>query len=430
MLRMTAAGLPLTRSRLNLNTLELFLPPGWPDRPGPVHWCVSGSNPAYGEVDRLEELPTTLRWAALIVWTPPADTLLTQATLPTRSARKIAQALPYALEDRLLADPEELHFAYQRIDDGTLAVAVTARERLLAWTQALQRAGLQPGSLCPATLALPMDVEDWAAAIVDELLWVRRGSYAGFSCAAEIDAPPKLLQAALAEVRGSGQAPLRLTLFNAPPELDVQRWGETLDLEVVRARAPLWEERLTGIAPLNLLQGEFAPSRGMRARLQPLLPATAMILVWLLGTLALDTSEWWRLHRAQRAYEQNIAALFRQTFPESKVVLDPALQMERNLGALRARGGQSDGSGLLAVLAGIVPALRAETRLDLRALRYADAKLTLDLRLPDFEALERTKNAMAAGGKLRIEVLGATRQTTGVEGRLRVEVAPASGGSG
>ncbi len=429
MLRTTAASLPLTRPRLNLNTLELFLPPAWPEHSGPVHWCLSGANPAHGQVDGLEELPTKLRWAALIVWTPPADTLLTQAMLPTRSARKIAQALPYALEDRLLTDPEALHFAYQRVADGTLAVAVTARERLQAWTQALRSAGLQPGSLCPASLALPLDVEDWAAAFVGEWLWVRRGPYAGFSCAAEIDAPPKLLQAALLELRGSGQAPLRLTLFNAPPELDVQRWGQTLDLEVVRARSLLWEERLTGIAPLNLLQGEFAPSRGMRARLQPLLPAAIMLLLWLLATFAFDVSEWWRLHRAQRAYEQSMNALFRETFPDAKVVLDPALQMERNLGTLRARGGQSDGSGLLAVLARTVPALRAESRLDLRALRYADAKLTVDLRLPDFEALERAKNAMALGGKLHVEVLSATRQASGVEGRLRVEAAPAPGRS-
>ncbi len=425
---LTGIGAPLARTRLSLSTLELFMPHGWPERAGPVYWCLGGSSAAHGRAEDLEQLPPNLKWAALIVWTPPADTLLTQAVLPTRSSRKIAQALPYALEDQLLVDPEQLHFAHQRMDDGALAVAVTARARLQSWLQALHAAGLQPGSLCPATLAVPMDVDDWSAACVEEWLWIRRGPYAGFTCAVETDAPPRMLQAALAEARAAQQAPGRLTLFNAPADLDLPRWQALLGMEVRRARGPLWEERIASIAPLNLLQGEFAPGRGMRSRLQPLAPAAAMLAAWVAATVALDAWEWWGLRHTQRDYEQAMSALFRQTFPEAKVVLDPALQMERNLQSLRARSGQPDGSGLLPVLARVAPAFGAGV--ELRALRYADAKLTLDMRLPDFEALERTKNAMTAAGKLRVEVLGATRQTGGVDGRLRVEAAGASTAGG
>ena len=77
----------------------------------------------------------------VIVWTPAAESLLLRAQLPTRSAAKIAQALPFALEDQLIDPPEQLHFAFAREADGALAVAVTARERMEAWLAALQAAG-------------------------------------------------------------------------------------------------------------------------------------------------------------------------------------------------------------------------------------------------------------------------------------------------
>src|SRR5712671_5913314 len=87
----------------------------------------------------------------IIVWTPAAETLLLRASLPTRSAAKIVQALPYALEEQLIEPPERLHFAYTREADGSLAVAVTSRERMDRWLSALAAAGLEPTRLAPVT---------------------------------------------------------------------------------------------------------------------------------------------------------------------------------------------------------------------------------------------------------------------------------------
>ncbi len=408
--------------RVAANVLEIFLPHGWPQSQASIHWTArTGTEITRGKVDALEELPAHVRRHVLLVWTPPADTLLTQASLPTRNRRKIAQALPYALEEQLLGDPADLHFAYQRHNEETLAVAVTARERMQAWLQALHDARLQPTRLCPATLSLPLDVDDWALAFVDDWIWLRTAPYSGIVCRATQNGPPALVAAALEEARSTAQMPTRLTVFNAPADFARDKWASALELEIVLSEQSLWQARVSATPPLNLLQGDFAPARGLRKQLQPLLPAAIIASIWLIGTLGFTVGNWWQLNHKHRSYQQAMTALFRQVFPDAKVVLDPALQMQRNLETLQVQTGGAGSRDLLPLLAGIAPVMRANPQASLRTLKYEDAKLTLDLRLPDFEALEKIRNAMNGTATLRAEVLAANSRGSEVEGRLRIE---------
>src|SRR5947209_173201 len=104
--------------------LELWLPRDWPRDDADLRWrrVVSTGAVRQGSQRGLEGLAPA---EEIIVWTPAAETLLLRANLPTRSAAKIVQALPYALEEQLIEPPERLHFAYTHEADGSLAVAIT-----------------------------------------------------------------------------------------------------------------------------------------------------------------------------------------------------------------------------------------------------------------------------------------------------------------
>ncbi|MFQ6021155.1 MAG: type II secretion system protein GspL [Acidiferrobacterales bacterium] len=419
------AGLaPTAGQRLPRNTLGLFLPDGWPESGREIQWYVrSGANVSHGRAADLADLPTNLKATQLLVWTPPADTLLTQTILPTSSWSKIAQALPYALEDQVLGNPEDLHFAYQRQRDGGLAVAVTARERLTTWLDELHSADLRPMRLCPATLALPLQDQTWSVAFADGGLLVRTGAFTGFACAASVDRPPPVLTAALDEVRGRHDMPSELVVFNPPEGFSSDAWTSVLDVSVIISNRNFWEDGVSAFAALNLLQGDFALTGKLQDTLRPLLPVFVILGIWLAGTLAFTVWEWWQLNQAQQSDRQAMTALFRKTFPQAKTVLDPALQMQRNLETLQAKSGQTGANDLLSLLAHATPMLRAKNDVTLRTLKYADGKLTLDLSLPDFEALEVMKNAMSTTGKLEVEVLAANSRASGVEGRLRIQAA-------
>src|SRR6266545_2259442 len=135
--------------------LELWLPRNWPAGDSELRWrrIAAGGAVEQGAQRGLEGLAPA---EEIIVWTPAAETLLLRANLPTRSAAKIVQALPYALEEQLIEPPERLHFAYTHEADGSLAVAVTSRERMDRWVSALAAAGLEPTRLAPVTLSPPL----------------------------------------------------------------------------------------------------------------------------------------------------------------------------------------------------------------------------------------------------------------------------------
>ncbi len=423
------------------SALALYLPRGWPESQVPVQWWWYDDEGSLhsGQTSDLTELLAQGQAGKLHVWTPGTDTLLTTAVLPTRTRAKILQALPFALEDQLLSDPESMHYAYRPLGDNRLAVAVTARERISLWLKTLAEAGLKPSSLCPVTLALPVEssardaliADSWSLAFSGDEIWLRNGPFSGFACVAVDDKPPAILLSALQEARAKQHSPEQLNIFNPSAALDIKDWSEQLALPVVVQQQDMWESiHRLGFSlspdhpegqfpPLNLLQSEFAPAGQLRQFSEAVRPAAIMLGIWLAGTLIFNVGEWWQLSRTDKAQHAEMNALFRKSFPEAKVVVDPALQMQRNLASLQARSGVPSEADLLPLLARLAPVLQANTQNQLQAINYADATVTLDLTLPSFQALDNLKNALNAAG-LRVEVLTANSRPAGVEGRLRV----------
>jgi len=400
--------------------LDLVLPRGWPENGAPVAWHLrTPETVENGEVSDLRELTEGAASARLHVWTPTAESVMTHAILPTRSRQKIAQALPYALEEQVLDEPSNLQFAYTRETDGRLAVAITARTRLQAWLEALAGASLKPASLCPAALALPLAAESWSLAFTPDEILVRDGRATGFACPVCVDHPPAQLAIALRQAKRDQREPMNLIVFQAPPGFDPQAWSTALDLPVHLERQSFWQAHLDSSPPLNLLQGEYAPTGRWRDLARPLRPAAVMLGVWLLGSLVFDLWEWWGLRQQHLANRQEMMQIFRKTFPEVKTVLDPVPQMQRGLETLQARGGAANAHDLLPLLAHLAPVMRTQGQAKLHGMKYLDRSLTLDLSLPDLQTLETLKSSLKTSG-LQVEVLTANSQGGRVEGRLRL----------
>ena len=380
-------------------------------------WRPAQGEPEQGAVRELSELPAAARAGQVIAWTPGTDTLFTRVTLPTRSRAKILQALPYALEDQLLGEPETLNFSYRSQADGSLAVAVTARERFQGWLEAFKAAGLHLAALCPATLSPPIEDGCWSIGFDAEEVLVRSGELSGFACPLTPAAPPAALKAALREAVEQGSAPRELIVFNPPPSFVRAAW-EALGVPLaVREAVPL---SAIGSVPFNLLQRDFAPSGELRQSLRAMRPAAIMIGAWFIAVLALNLWEWWSLASSQRAARSEMTELFKNSFPEAKTVVDPVLQMERNLAILQANSGKVAPSDMLALLSKVSPMLQGNPQLKLRGLQYGDGAVTLDLNFPDFQMMESMKNTMGTRG-LHVEVLSANSRGTGVDTRLRLK---------
>ncbi len=284
-LDVAAAWLPREYDRL-----ELWLPRDWPGTDTELRWrrTEPGGAVRQGSQRGLEGLASA---GEVVVWTPAAETLLLRARLPTRSSSKIAQALPFALEDQLIDAPEKLHFAFTHEADGALAVAVTRRERMEGWLAALAAAGLAPARLAPVTLSLPLADRAWTLAFRDGEMVLRCGLHAGFGGPRESQ-PPGWLHTVLAEARAEAKAPERILLLDAPEDLDSAAWRTALGLPL----EPLASSRAAvPVAPLDLLQQRYVQRGGRGAALQrAYLPAAALLAAWLAVTLVFDAVDWAR----------------------------------------------------------------------------------------------------------------------------------------
>ena len=401
--------------------LDVILPSGWPETQEPLlwRWQRGKDKSQAGEATNLNEIPAALRGALVHVWTPATDTVLTTATLPTRARRKILQALPYVLEDRLLGDPETLHFAYRHEADGSLSVAVTSRERVNAWLQAFSQAGLRVVSLCPVTLLVPRALDCWSLSFSGHEILVRTGPVAGFVCSQSLEQPPPLLVSALQEAASQpGAAPENLVVFNAPRPFPVDAWSATLKLPVRVEPGSLWDKQGEPVAPVNLLQGQYSQSDSLFSGWRPFLPAAIMLGIWLLGNIAVDTSDWWRLRRQHAAAMQEMTGILLNSFPETKTVLDPAAQMQRSADALLSHSGKDE---FLALLARTASALQAAPG-KLHGVRYLDHSLTVEITWTTSTAPDAFRQALETAG-VRAEVLALTPRAGEVDGRIRLQSA-------
>lgn len=98
----------------------------------------------------------------VVVIIPGQEILLTGVDMPAMNRQRLNKAIPFALEETVAADLEDLHFATGvRAANGQICVAVSAREQLEYWMGILHNAGINADVLVPAVLAVPAEEVRW-----------------------------------------------------------------------------------------------------------------------------------------------------------------------------------------------------------------------------------------------------------------------------
>ena len=288
---------------------------------------------ALAEVPRGDEVEAVL---------PASRVLFARLKLPRVSQSTIRELLPYAVEDRLLADPSHIHaVAGSKDSRGETVVAVIDREWLQGMLDALARAGLRPLRAWPESALLAGGRGDW------NLVWSpARGMLVdddGVAATFDHDASgafPLALRLALDEAAARGDKPtgIRVHTDGGAALPDTATWSA--ESNVPFAAGSRWED-LARAEPapdsINLLQGEFSRRRGGRTRLPRAAVWLAVaIAVIQMSLVALDAG---RLRHERSKLESRREAIFRDAFPEARAVVDPELQMKRNLAELRRNHG-------------------------------------------------------------------------------------------
>jgi len=391
-----------------------------------VSWLPLGKNPSPQSprgTGTLEQAAEKLRGWRLVLIAPSCDILLTEVSIPSKNKQRLLQAAPFALENELTEEIDQLHFAVDhRADQTGSPVAVISRQRLESWLDRFHSLGLQPLALYPDLLCLPLADDHWTLYLTSQFGLLRMGPSQGICIDAENLA--SLLRLSLGQSR---DRPAQLDLYVAPGTLPdfVAAATEVVDcpvqsLEHDGETAALLAAHLDEKHTLNLLQGEYQQVDQKTVQWRRWLPAAALFAV-LIGINVFSSALDYANYKSQSLALQNeIQRLFRETFPETKRIVDARVQMEQQLRLLRGEK-QGGHASFLNLFSRPALVLAKAQGIQLVSLSFRDNQLDLKLTLKDLQSLEALSKAIEANGGLSVEIKSANATGNQVSSHLRVK---------
>ena len=356
----------------------------------------------------------------IIVLVPGAEVLLTQAQLPpARSGTKLQQLVPYALEEQLAEDIDELHFAIGRRSGTRTPVAVVARRKMDEWLALLKTGGIEPAALYADSELLPANPSQTVALLEEDSVTVRPPS--GGVLMLPLDALGEVLESA----RGVDAAARGLILYagsqvweRCSGEVEALRESfEDIQVQLLPGDPLLlFARQLSAASAINLLQGPYArlsaAASGWRTWRVAAVLLAALVALHLIGQgVELLTLE----HRNGRL-DAAIGQVFHAAMPGTEDTEEARRRMELRLKQVRA--GEAAG-GFLTALGALAEARGSTPGTHLQAVSFTSGVLDLKLSAPSIETLNRLAQALERRG-WQTRVTSGTPHGSGFEGSIRM----------
>ena len=368
-----------------MSLLRIYAPLG--DAPLRCEWSLIQAKQAARGEGPLAALPRNADRVQLVV--PAAQVLIARAALPP-GARRDASLLAFAVEEASAAEPEANQVSWL----GGNALAVLDRQGLARWRAALEALGLRDCEVHPEMLLLPRSGGEWSLAWDGAEGFVRSGEFEGAATdGGDRSTPPLALRMMLDEAERPGA----IAVFSNEEERpDLAAWQRALGLPLRHAGA--WDWRTAPAQPGSGLARERRRWRISAAGLASLRPAAAFAGTALAIHLAALLVDWTLLGAESRSLRAQMDARFRGAFPDAVAVVDPALQMRRQLAAARHRAGLPDGGDFAPMIDKAAAALKELPAGGLRGVSYDRGRLTLDLGATEAAAQRRVAARLAHSG--------------------------------
>ena len=360
----------------------------------------------------------------ICVLVPGNDVLLAEPEVPTKAGTKLAQVVPYALEEQLAEDIDELHFAIGKRapDSSRTPVAVVARTLLDEWLTLLKSSGIEPEAMYADSDLLPVNPGQSVALLEEDVVVVRPPGGSPVTLPADaLDEALEIAQSSPVE-GGAGRG---LLLYTGPAE-----WHQHAPrVEALRERfdgikiqlltggpLSLFAQQLPLGSPINLLQGTYAPTTS-RAVGWPAWRVAAILLAALVGLhVAGKAAELSMLKRSEHKLDASISDVFHAALPGQQTTADPRRRMEKQLADIAARG---SAGGLLPALEALAQAHASAPMTAIQALNFHDGTLEMQLSAPDATTLDHVIQSLKGNGWQANQTSG-NAAPSGYQGRIEI----------
>jgi general secretion pathway protein L len=373
------------------------------------------------------------RASRVVALAPATQILLADPELPPGSGVKLARAVPFALEEQLTEDIDELCFAIgRRHASGRTPVAVVSRKVLRMWLEALAAAGISPEAIYADIAFIPDNPGQTILWLENSRLAVRRPGMMPF--AVELTPVADALVVAgvipdpLAPPPGEGAEPQPLE--SAVLYVSREEWARvknefesianrfaSLKVQILTDGPLPWLARhLQSTDAVNLLQGEFARTTDYGARWHRWRTAAMLAGGLLLAHMAAAALKIHQANHETKALDGQIAQIFSQVMP-NETPQDARRQMQSRLERVRHSG--PGPQYFLRALEALGNAMSAVPKTTLDSLSYREQSLDMKVSAPSLAALSQLSQLVSKQG-LQADIQSSKPVDSGVEAQMQV----------
>jgi general secretion pathway protein L len=369
------------------------------------------------------------RTGRVVVLAPATQILLAEPELPPGGGAKLARAVPFALEEQLTEDVDQLSFAIgHRHSNGRTPVAVVSRSVLQSWIGDLMGAGLDPQAIFPDILAMPENPGQTVLWLEGDRLAVRRPGAMPFA----IELAPVKEALVVAGVIGD---PLQAGEEPKPKESAIlyvtrEDWARVQeDFEALLEDFASLKVQLLSDGPLpwlargmnaadavNLLQGEFSRTADYSERWRRWRLAAALAAALLVVHVAAQALQIRLAKHETAALDGEISQVFSSAMP-GETLANPRRQMQSKLDRIRKSG--AGPQYFLRTLQTLSGALAVTPKTTISALSYRENALDMTVNAPSLAALSQLTQFVGKEG-FAADIQSSNPVAAGVEAHLHV----------
>jgi general secretion pathway protein L len=404
----------------------------------PAHWLAvdaTGARLNSPEVGPLSTAAAEVGERKVVVLVPGVDVLTTAADMPMKSKSRIFAALPFALEEFLADDVENLHFAMgPRLGSGRVPVSVVHRDKLRAWLDALNDAGINATSMIadnhglariPGTISMMLAENQVFINDGDEMDLVLQGlgPRDGLIAIGALQSE----QSDIEDDSDTETIPQHVLAYCEPGEDEkyshewagIQLEFDSLDVKVLPdGILPRLAVTVgTGVG-INLLQGEFGAKSEYMGQLKPWKYAAILLLAFSGTLLVTKFLDYYKLGVLEDELRGQFLVEYQQIVPGATDIRDPA----GAISSLRSRtGGPVASEMLLESLEQLSRALQQNQEASIEAITYRGGVVDIRLSAPNVSVLDEIQKFIGENGVFEAKILSTIQQGDSVNSRIQIE---------
>ncbi|MFC4259006.1 type II secretion system protein GspL [Marinobacter lacisalsi] len=367
---------------------------------------------------------------------PGDEALFCFADIPAKQARFIRQALPFAVEEQLAQDVESVHLALggQGADGDGYRVAAIDHQRMALWlNRFLDWEGAELEAIYPDAALVPLKDHDWAICLGDDmaLLASRRGEWmtmradnlAVFAQTLAMPSEDEVAAEVQVVVYGTDQAFTTheelISVLVGTPRLSVHREPMEGSASELLASAHYHH----AVDPINLCQGQYAPSNSEGGAFRPWRPAIAIAATWFVLLIGSQLGMGYYHNQQATSLESQAMAIYHQAFPDDRRA-SPRNVRRMVEAQMRIAGEQGGDAGFLPLMKHTgqqYQQLANNQSMTFNSVNYTSSRgeLVVDVRADSYEKLNALRSSIANQG-LEASVGSVVNDSEGTRARLTV----------